>query len=199
MISRGFFASVARMLTFVVNICLVMSLAAAAAAQTPAAPGGEAAATSIDQVYRLGPGDKLRITVFNEPDLSGEYEVDGSGNLSLKLIGAVPAVGSTLPDLAGLIETRLRDGYLLNPKVAIDVLNYRPFYVLGEVNSPGSYPFVAGMTVLKAIALAGGFTYRARESKIELIRASAPDKKIMVDPETLIMPGDILRVKERFF
>jgi polysaccharide export outer membrane protein len=111
----------------------------------------------------------------------------------------VSAAGQTLPELSKVIESKLRDGYLLNPRVAIDVLNYRPFYVLGEVNTPGSYPYVSGITVLKAIALAGGYTFRARTSKIELIHANEPDKPILVDQNTLLLPGDIIRIKERFF
>ena len=151
------------------------------------------------EAYRLGAGDKLRITVYKEDEISGEYEVDSSGNLSLKLIGTLSAAGHTLPELSRIIENKLRDGYLLDPRVAIDVLNYRPFYVLGEVNTPGSYPYVAGITVLKAIALAGGYTFRARTNKIELIRASDPEKPILVDQNTLLLPGDIVRIKERFF
>lgn len=154
---------------------------------------------SVAEAYRLGAGDKLRIEVYKEEEITGEYEVDSSGNLSLKLIGTIPAAGRSLPELVKVIETKLLDGYLLNPRVAIDVLNYRPFYVLGEVNSPGSFPFVAGMTVLKAIALAGGYTFRARTSKIELIRANAPDQTVLVDQNTLLLPGDIIRIKERFF
>lgn len=151
------------------------------------------------EAYHLGAGDKLRITVYQEEEISGEYEVDSSGNVSLKLIGPVSAINHTLPELVKIIEEKLRDGYLLNPRVAIDVLNYRPFYVLGEVNSPGSFPYVAGMTVLKAIALAGGYTFRARTSKIELFRANEPDKAVLVDQNTLLLPGDIIKIKERFF
>ena len=162
-----------------------------AMAQSTEAPRAEA--------YRLGAGDKLRITVYKEEEITGEYEIDSSGNLSLKLIGNIPAVSRTLPELTKIIEKKLLDGYLLDPRVAIDVLNYRPFYVLGEVNSPGSFPYVAGMTVLKAIALAGGYTFRARTNKIELIRANQPDEKILVDQNTLLLPGDIIRIKERFF
>lgn len=160
---------------------------------------GAAAGAPVVEAYRLGAGDKLRITIYKEDDLSGEYEVDSSGNVSLKLIGSVPAVGRTLPELSKAIEAKLRDGYMLDPRVAIDVLNYRPFYVLGEVNSPGSFPYVSGITVLKAIALAGGFTFRARTNKIELIHADEPDKPILVDQNTLLLPGDIIRIKERFF
>lgn len=170
------------------------------AAAQPADTGSPAEAQqAAGEAYRLGAGDKLRITVYKEEEISGEYEVDNSGNVSLKLVGAVPAIGRTLPELVKIIEAKLRDGYLLDPRVAIDVLNYRPFYVLGEVNTPGSYPYVAGVTVLKAIALAGGYTFRARQNRIELIRASDPEKPILVDQNTMLLPGDIIRVKERFF
>lgn len=168
-------------------------------AQPASAPTVPPVAGSPAEAYRLGAGDKLRIIVYQEEEISGEYEVDSSGNLSMKLIGSMPAIGRTLPELTKLIEAKLLDGYLLNPRVAIDVLNYRPFYVLGEVNSPGSFPYVAGMTVLKAIALAGGYTFRARTNKIELFRANDPEKAILVDQNTLLLPGDIIKIKERFF
>ena len=176
---------------------MLPAIQGAAIAQPVEAP--VAAATPAVEAYRLGAGDKLRITVYQEEEITGEYEIDSSGNLSLKLVGTIPAVGRTLPELTKAIETKLLDGYLLNPRVAIDVMNYRPFYVLGEVNGPGSFPYVAGITVLKAIALAGGYTFRARTNKIELIRANEPDKTILVDQNTLLLPGDIIRIKERFF
>lgn len=181
------------MLAFLGMLLATHGMALAADVAPPQEP------TTLGEAYRLGAGDKLRVTVYNEDDISGEYEVDSSGNISVKLIGVVPAAGRTLPELSKAIETKLLDGYLLNPRVAIDVLNYRPFYVLGEVNTPGSYPYVAGITVLKAIALAGGFTFRARTSKIELIHANQPDQPILVDQNTLLLPGDIIRIKERFF
>lgn len=187
---KSFFS---QMLAFL-GILLMLSGPAAAQDAKPAA-----SSPPVGEAYRLGAGDKLRITVYNEEELSGEYEVDSSGNLSLKLIGAIPAIGRSLPELTKIIEAKLVDGYLLNPKVAIDVLNYRPFYVLGEVNTPGSYPYVAGITILKAIALAGGYTYRARVNRIELIRANDPGKVIYVEEDTLLLPGDIIRIKERFF
>jgi polysaccharide export outer membrane protein len=153
-----------------------------------------------DVAYRFGSGDKLRVKVYNEDTISGEYEVDSTGNLSLQLLGSVKAAGLTLPELAGAIESRLRDeGYMINPKVAIDVLNYRPFYVLGEVNRPGSYPYVAGMTVLNAIALAGGYTYRAKTSRFELIRGNREEAKVAVEAQAVVLPGDIIKVNERFF
>lgn len=161
---------------------------------------GDAGATAAGEAaYRFGPGDKLRVRVYNEDTISGDYEVDSTGNLSLQLLGSVHASGLTLPELAALIEGRLlSEGYMINPRVAIDVLNYRPFYVLGEVNRPGSYPYVAGMTVLNAIALAGGYTYRAKQESIGLIRGDN-QKKRKVSPNVWVLPGDIIKVEERFF
>ncbi len=150
--------------------------------------------------YTLGPGDKLRVTVFEEEDLSGEFEVDGSGQVSMPLIGGVRVGGLTLRQAGQQIETKLRDGFLTRPRVSIDVLNYRPFYILGEVNSPGNYPFVNGMTVLNAVAMAAGFTYRANKDKILIIRANDPSQREQkAAPETIVLPGDIIRIKERFW
>lgn len=170
------------------------------ASDRAAAAASDLAKESGDVAYRFGSGDKLRVKVYNEDTISGEYEVDSTGNLSLQLIGSVKAAGLTLPELAGMIEHRLREeGYMINPKVAIDVLNYRPFYVLGEVNRPGSYPYVAGMTVLNAIALAGGYTYRAKTSRFELIRGNGEEPKVAVEAQAVVLPGDIIKVNERFF
>ena len=153
--------------------------------------------------YELGPGDKLRVTVFGEEDLSGEFEIDGSGRISMPLIGVVDLRSRNLREAESEIVTLLLDGYLRNPKVSIDVLNYRPFYILGEVNEPGSYPYRAGMTVLNAVVLAGGYTPRADEDDITLQRgadlADADSEGRPVKPNTVVLPGDILRVKERFF
>jgi len=156
-------------------------------------------ATTTDS-YRLGSGDRLRVTVFGEAELSGEFEVDGGGAVSLPLIGDVDIGGRTVREAERRIEDHFRDGYLKQPRVSIDVLNYRPFYILGEVNNPGSYPFVNGMSVLNAVALAGGFTYRARENRIEIIRASDSSREPReATPSTVVLPGDIIRVPERFF
>lgn len=150
--------------------------------------------------YRLGSGDRVRVTVFNEPTLSGEFAVDGSGVVSLPLVGEVPVGGMTLRQAERTMEARFLEGYLRQPRVSIDVLNYRPFYILGEVKAPGSYPFVNGMTVLNAVALAGGFTYRARESRITIIRGN-DTSRVPEDAtaETTVLPGDIIKVPERFF
>ncbi len=157
-------------------------------------------ATAEEKAYTLGAGDRLKITVFGEPDLSGESEVDGRGLISLPLIGQTPVGGRTLHEVEVAVASRLAGRYLVNPRVSIEVLNYRPFFILGEVNKPGSYPFVNGMSVLNAVALAGGFTYRARKDEMMVVRAGdAAKKEQPVSQEANVLPGDIIRVPERFF
>ena len=121
--------------------------------------------------YKLGPGDNLRVTVFGEEDLSGEFEVDGNGRISMPLIDVVDLQNRSLRDAEAQIVAMLLDGYLRNPKVSVDVLNYRPFYILGEVNEPGSYPYRAGMTVLNAVVLAGGYRLDAAVRCASLVPA----------------------------
>jgi protein involved in polysaccharide export with SLBB domain len=151
-------------------------------------------------VYTLGSGDKIRIIVFDEEDLSGEFEVSGEGALSLPLIGTIPVKAKTLREIEIAIQEKLLDGFLKNPRVNIEVLNYRPFYILGEVFKPGSYPYVIGMTVLNAVALGGGFSARAKKDNITIIRATDPRQLPQtVSTETIVLPGDVVRVEERFF
>lgn len=150
--------------------------------------------------YRTGSGDKLRITVFGHDDLSGEFQVDGSGNISLPLIGNVAVGDRSMDDIEQAIVSKLQPDYLKNPRVNVEVVNYRPFYILGEVNNPGSYPYVNGMTVVNAIALSGGYTYRAREGKVTITRGDDPERnKQPATLDTLVLPGDIIEVPERFF
>ena len=151
-----------------------------------------------ERTYTLGIGDKLRVIVFGENDLSGEFEVGSQGTINLPLIGEVLAGGASVNELEDGVELKLSQGYLKSPTVSIEVLNYRPFYILGEVNQPGSYPFVNGMTVLNAVALAGGFTYRADEDDIALSRSTGAEE-VQVRPDTLLLPGDIIKIEERFF
>jgi len=159
-----------------------------------------ATSAAASDEYRLGAGDKVKVIVFDEPDLSGEFELDGAGGLSLPLIGAMPAIELSPRELEARIEAKLLDGYLLRPRVSIEVLSYRPFYIMGEVNQPGSYPYRAGLTVLNAAALAGGFTYRADEDDIEISRESnAAGARFDAEPLTQIQPGDVIRIKERLF
>lgn len=150
--------------------------------------------------YHLGSGDKLKITIFNQEDMSGEYTVDGTGNVSLPLIGTINAKGLTLNDFENKLKEKLSPDYLLNPKIAIQVLNYRPFYILGEIKKPDSYPYVSGMTYLTAIAIAGGFTYRAKENFVYVIHSNDTEQKeIETRLEEPVMPGDIIRIEERLF
>ncbi|WCT74117.1 polysaccharide export protein [Sphingomonas naphthae] len=187
-------------LPFLSVLAVAGSIVSPVLAADMAPPTATTTTTGDAAAYRLGSGDKVRLSVYNDDTLSGEYEVDGSGNLALKLIGAVPAQGRTLPELTAEITTKLRDGYMRDPSVAVEVLNYRPFYVLGEVKEPGKYAFVSGMTVLNAVALAGGYTYRGRKDAVMVIRASDPAKKEQSAlPSDAVMPGDIIRVRERFF
>lgn len=145
--------------------------------------------------YRLGTGDKVRITVFGEDDLSGEFQVDSTGFLRLPMIGQVKAGGYTAHALEDALTTNYANGYLKEPRVNVEVTTYRPFYIIGEVNKPGEYAYVNGMNALNAIALAGGFTQKAVESNV-YVRKSGTAKEIRVaaDQTTQIMPGDIVRV-----
>ncbi len=150
--------------------------------------------------YRLGPGDLLRVVVFGHEDLSGEFEVKGSGHVSLPLIREVKAAGLTVREFEQAVIDALKPDFLINPRVSVDVLNYRPFYILGEVKRPGSYPYVNGMTVVNAIALAGGYTYRAKENEVLITRVGDPgNKQEPADHQTVVLPGDVIEVPERFW
>jgi polysaccharide export outer membrane protein len=150
--------------------------------------------------YKLGSGDQVKITVFNQEDLSGEYTINGTGQIALPLIGDIIAKDLTVKQVEQNIANKLKPDFLLNPKVNVQVLNYRPFYILGEVKEPQSYPYVDGMTYLNAVAIAGGFTYRSKEDHVMVIRMKDPKKQeIRLNMDDRVMPGDIIRVEERFF
>lgn len=149
--------------------------------------------------YELGSGDRLRVIVFGEPDLSGEFDVGGSGVVALPLIGQVRANGLTLSAFEDAVEAKLRDGYLTNPRVSVEVMNYRPFYIYGEVSEPGQYPYTSSMTVLNAVAVAGGYTYRANQDKVYITRGEGDEVEYPASQAVRVLPGDVLRVPERFF
>lgn len=149
--------------------------------------------------YTLASGDKIKVVVFRHEDLSGEFTLDGAGNFSMPLIGEVKANGLTTRELERQIEAMLKDGYLVNPQVSVEVTNYRPFYILGEVNKPGQYEYVNGMTALQAVTIAGGYTYRAKQDALVLKRGGANAQPVLVPPTQPILPGDIIEVQERFF
>lgn len=183
------------------------------ASAAPAAASDETSATAktdttkakkssqdAEAAYVLGTGDKLHINIFGQHDLDGNYLVDGSGNIQFPLIGQVKAAGKTVPQLQQTITAALSKGYLVNPSVSIEVTSNRPFYILGEVKAPGQYPYVMGMSVITAVALAGGYTFRADESDVYVRRAGS-DKEVEMpaSEKTKVEPGDIIRVPERFF
>ena len=154
----------------------------------------------VDDSYRLGAGDKLQIDVFNQQDLTGQYVLDGSGRFSMHLIGSVKAQGLTAPQLETQLVERLKPDYLVNPRVSVRVLSYRPFYIIGEVGKPNSYAYVDGMTYLTAIAIAGCFTYRAKKDVVFVVRADDPNREeLRLDVNDKVQPGDIIRVDERMF
>lgn len=153
-----------------------------------------------DKTYQLGAGDKVRLSVFGESDLGGEFEIDGSGDVRLPLIGQVKAAGLTVHAFEAEIVKLLEDGYLRDPRVSIEVVNYRPFYIIGEVNKPGQYPYVDGMNALNAVALAGGYTPKADKSEVYLQRnGKAGEQEYPSDETTKVQPGDVVRIPERFF
>jgi protein involved in polysaccharide export with SLBB domain len=156
--------------------------------------------TEIVENYKLGAADQIRVLVYNEPNLSGEFVVNADGNLSLPLIGDVAAAGRTTGEIRKDIEDKLANGYLKSPQVSIDVLVFRPYFILGEVNKPGDYPYTPGLTVLKAVATANGFTYRADEKHVYLKHpGQASETKYPITSDLPLGPGDTIRIGERYF
>lgn len=150
--------------------------------------------------YILGPGDILRIIVFGDEQLSGEFVVDVSGQISMPLIQQVDASGHSAKELEEIITGKLHPQYLTDPKVSVQVVEYRGVYILGEVRLPGKYPYVPNMTLLQAIAVAGGHTYRADEHGAEISRqVEGQVQKFKLKPEGYIMPGDTIVVGRRWF
>jgi polysaccharide biosynthesis/export protein len=161
---------------------------------------GQAAAYEYGLGYRVGSGDKLSIRVAGEADLSGEFLVDASGAISLPYVQSVTVAGMTSPQIERLIADRLRKGYIRNPQVAIQVIGLRPFYIMGEVTTAGSYPYQSGLTVQQAIAIAQGFSPRADKSAVTLTRQNSRGTETTQVPlATQVYPGDIINVRERWF
>ena len=152
-------------------------------------------------VYRLGVGDQLRLLTFGEQSLSQEFRIGDGGNIAVPLLGNVKAAGLTTTELGHNIEASLKSRQLLrNPSVVVEVVNYRPISVLGEVAKPGQYPYQPGMTMLTAIAAAGGFTYRSVESRAYVVRSEEPKTEVgNIVPQDYVKPGDVIKVYERVF
>lgn len=182
-----------------VLIAVLMTLALSACAMTPRlAP--EFLGSEAQESYTLAGGDRLRVIVFGQDSLSNSYSVDGNGRIAMPLIGLIEAQGRTTYSLARQIEDRLRAGYLREPKVSVEVEQYRPFFVLGEVTTSGQFPFVNNMTVQTAVAIAGGYAPRANRTYAELTRHTPEGiVTVPVPITTPVRPGDTIVIKERYF
>ncbi|MGQ0457104.1 MAG: polysaccharide biosynthesis/export family protein [Hyphomicrobium sp.] len=150
-------------------------------------------------MYRLGVGDKFKITVFGEDNLSGQFEVNAIGQVSLPLIGEQQAKGLTLDEFRNRITRQLSDGYLKNPKVTLEMLNYRPIYVHGEVKNGGEFQYKNGLSLRDAVAMAGGYTYRADQAFLYIGRDGEADVAVKMPTDVPVLPGDNIRIPERFF
>lgn len=177
-----------------------LSLILSACTQVSAPPlTAEAAARSVGE-YRLGLGDKVRVNVYGEKELSGEFQISGAGTINMPLIGNVSAVGLSARELQDSLTKAYSDGYLKAPRVVVEVYDFRPYYILGEVQRPGQYSAREGVTLEGAIATAGGYSYRANRNRVFLRRAG-DQQEYEVDPTkpVTVAPGDVIRVGERYF
>ncbi|MBV2149728.1 polysaccharide export protein [Sphingobium sp. AS12] len=175
----------------------LMALASACTSQMPLQSAGQGDVP----IYRIGPDDKVRLTVYNEPALSGEeYVVGSDGNASLPLIGNIKLEGMTAAEAQTEVTKAYANGLINNPRVNMEITKFRPFYILGEVEEPGQYEFKHGMTVLNAVAMAGGFTYRASHKHLYIRRVgSGSEIDVPLAADTRVYPGDTIRIIERFF
>ena len=163
----------------------------------PGAGGGAADSGS----YRLNPGDKMRIIVYGQNHLTGDYTLDNAGMLSFPLAGQVKASGMTPGELERTLKSKLDPDYIRGASVSVEIASKRPFYIIGEIRNPGSYPYVSGISVFNAVALAGGYTYRARENSFYIKRTDNNGKivRVLADSNSVIRPGDTIQVRERYF
>lgn len=184
--------------------CFILSvltlLLVAGDPSTSFAQGRQASSASPSGAYILGPTDRVRLKVYGEADITGEYEVDSNGFVSIPLAGHIKAAGLTTRQLEKGIMSALSKGIVRDPRVNVEIALYRPFYILGEVKKSGEYPYRVGLTVMDAVATAGGFTYRANENKVYLRRSGSTVEEVYpLDAPVLIFPGDNVRVPERYF
>lgn len=181
-------------------LLLAASLASCATTSVPEMSVSEANA-QITNGYRLAAGDKLRVTVFDEPSLTGEFQVGSAGELALPLIQSLPVVGQSSEQVAIAIASALsKGGYVLEPRVAVEVIQYRPVYILGEVSKPGEYPHTGELTFLQAVAKAGGFTPRADKGSVIVQRSGGAGRLVKLgETPLLVAPGDTMIVREAFF
>jgi polysaccharide biosynthesis/export protein len=183
-----------------ISIALAVAALSALTACSSYRPAPKAFSEATIQPYRVDSGDRLRVTVFDQKDLSNTYSVDQAGYIAFPLVGAVPARGRTLQELEGQIAKKLQQGFLRNPDVTIEVDRYRSVFVMGEVGQPGQYAYVPGMTIQNAIAVAGGYTPRANQSNADITRKINGEvmtgRVLISDP---VLAGDTIYVRERLF
>jgi protein involved in polysaccharide export with SLBB domain len=182
------------------EIVVITCLYVASCAGGPVSSHRAVSSQSLEATYRLGPGDRIRVITYGEPRLTGEFSVNGGGAISMPLIGDVRASGATAPQLKGALEGILRGDYINNPNVTVEVLTYRPFFILGEVQVPGRLPYSSGLTVMNAVAAASGFTLRANTKKVFIRRDGEPaERAYPLTPSIKVGPGDTIRIPARFF
>ena len=185
--------------TFALALSILLAVSLTACSTTTPPPG---TAAYQPAEYKLGAGDQLRIVVFGENDMSKEYLVSSAGNVAFPLVGNIPVTGKSVDGLKTFLETTLANGYLNDPRVTVEVLNNRPFFILGEVEKAGKYPAEDQLTAIQAIALAGGFTYRADQREVYIRRAGQSGEEtydLGSGRPIYIGPGDTIRVGERYF
>lgn len=154
---------------------------------------------AMQRVYRMGIGDKLKITVYGEENLSGAFEVNAFGQVSMPLIGEVPAKGLPIDEFRATVTRKLASGYLKNPKVSVEMVTYRPIYVHGEVKNGGEFAYKNGVSLRDVVAMAGGYTYRADQTYLYIGREGEPDVAVRLPADVPVLPGDNIRIPERFF
>ena len=170
------------------------------APQNAQAQARSSASAETSGTYTLGPNDRIRLKVYGEADISGEYEIDSNGFASIPLAGRIRAAGLTTGQLERTITAALAKGIVRDPRVNIEMALYRPYYILGEVKKSGEYPYRLGITILDAVASAGGFTYRANENKVFLRRSGGSVEEVYpLDAPIKVFPGDNIRIPERYF
>ena len=188
-------------LLFIASVALGIDLSGCVTSETGSRADAFVASTRLAETEaRLRPGDRVQVTVFGEEGLTGSYDVTASGTLQLPLAGPVPAAGRSAHELEGAVAAALRKTYLRDPKVTVAIVSQRPFYVLGEVEKPGEYPYRAGLNLWRALAVAGGQTYRASTASVLIQHAGEADlAELDTSREIAIQPGDLIRVPERCF
>lgn len=181
---------------------VMAALAIAACAGGAPSVAQSAMVADPDAEYRLSAGDKVRVIVFGEETLTGEYVITSGGNLTFPLVGTIAATDKTVEQLQSTLATALNDGYVNNPRVSIQVVSFRPYYILGEVNRPGEYPVSTGLTLEQAVASAGGYTYRANTKRAFLKRSNETQERpiaVRGAAPVIVRAGDTIRILERRF